>query len=123
MDLSSSNSTIMKIVTTIKYLCPPTTASATKKPEYINQEKRLLATTERPLTAEELSKQKLFATVVVVCFCLFVFGIFLFVTYNYVKSKWDIIVREEKEEDEEMASLPEEDEGLLENNNKVKISS
>ena len=37
-----------------------------------------------------------------------------------MKSKWDIIVREEKEEDEEMASLPEEDEGLLENNNKVK---
>ena len=116
---------LYKIITNIVYLCPTAPVSTTTiSPIESIDEKRLISssTTERPLTAEELSKQRLFATIVIVCFCLSVLGIVVFVTYNYLKSKWDAIVKEEQEaleeEDEEMGSLPEEKEGLLENINK-----
>ena len=47
----------------------------------------------------------------------------MFVSYNFLRSKWDAIVKEEQEaleeeDDEEMGSLPEENEGLLESINK-----
>lgn len=122
----TTTSIINKIITNIIYLCPTTSAATTTTaPVESNVGKRLISTstTEPPLTAEELSKQRLFATIVIVCFCLSVLGIVMFVSYNFLRSKWDAIVKEEQEaleeeDDEEMGSLPEENEGLLESINK-----
>lgn len=59
-----------------------------------------LATTERPLTEKELSKRRKFATAIIVCFSLAFVGIFVFVTYNHFKMKWNEFSKQESEEGE-----------------------
>lgn len=123
---SSVNRIVTKIITKIKYLCPSTTPSATTKMlstgnTQINtgmnteQNKRLISQDEQPLTLEDIANRELFATVVAVCFSLSVLGIVLFVTYNHLRSKWDIIRKEEEDEDGEEENF------LAENNNGKKV--